>query len=139
MNAPTLKSGRPPVPRGSGELVLLVEDQDILRTALASLIELLGYDVRAFGDPREALGWVRDGGRPDVLLTDLTMPGLDGVELAAAIEGLVAPVALVFMSGTKRDALDLRARTGKPSLFLAKPFTLEALAHALSSTLTRAG
>jgi len=71
-------TGRP-VPR-----ILIVDDDVIVRTVLARRLEAAGYSVQTAEDGRRGLDWVRRW-RPDVVLTDCMMPGMDGPRLVRAI------------------------------------------------------
>jgi PAS domain S-box-containing protein len=86
--------------RGSGEAVLFVDDEAVLCRSVAGLLERLGYRVTACSDPAEALELFRRSPRAfDVVLTDLTMPGMTGVELAREMLGLAPATRVLVMSG----------------------------------------
>ena len=78
---------------------------------------------------------------PDVLVTDVVMPGRDGISLAAAARGLVPGLAVVLMSGyTDRELPGRGIREGQ-EVFLTKPYSAAALLHAVrraASSATRA-
>jgi CheY-like chemotaxis protein len=92
-----------PAPAATGHEILVVEDDTDLRQTLASILELEGYRVRAAGDGREALGMLRGGYRPSLLLVDLIMPVMDGWELCDALSTepgfRTVPVILMSASG----------------------------------------
>ena len=70
-------------PRGSGERLLYVDDEPVILSAAAEMLEGLGYRVAAYEDPRAALaGLQADPDAFDLLLTDFSMPGLSGLDLA---------------------------------------------------------
>jgi CheY-like chemotaxis protein len=120
---------------GAGELVLLVEDQDMLRTSLTLSLEALEYRVLAAPAPLDALRMVEAGAKPAILLTDLMLPHMSGVELAERLEAMRPNLRVLFMSGNPRDALDARKRDGRSTAFLAKPFAFDALGRALQDLL----
>jgi CheY-like chemotaxis protein len=115
----------------SDRLILLVEDQEMLRTSLAQLLRSIGYRVLSAATPLAALEIVEAGARPAVLLTDLMMPHMTGTELAAKLEVRLPGLRVLFMSGNPQDALDERRRSGQPTAFLAKPFTRDDLVREL--------
>jgi two-component system, cell cycle sensor histidine kinase and response regulator CckA len=121
---------RPAPIRPSGavgtETILVVEDEDVVRSFAAHALEARGYRVLVAADGREALATVTAHDGPlHLLLTDVVMPGISGVELAREVEQLRPGVAVIFMSGHTADAI---GRYGMPAtVLLLKPFTPEAL------------
>jgi signal transduction histidine kinase/CheY-like chemotaxis protein len=129
------REGEPPAPRGGGERVLLVEDQAEVRRTLATMLRGLGYDVTSTADAREAEARLARDPPPDLVLSDVVLPGgLSGVDLAARIEAGDRSIPVVLMSGYP----ELR-RAGDGALrdraVLRKPFTRDELARALSEAL----
>jgi CheY-like chemotaxis protein len=80
-----------------GPLVLVVDDAADIREAVTMFLELKGHRVVAARDGREALGAIREGLKPDVIVLDLMMPGMDGWGLVAALneEGEDIPIIVV--------------------------------------------
>jgi two-component system, OmpR family, response regulator TctD len=106
--------------------VLLVEDDLAMQTALARSLARSGMQVQACGDGAQALAqWPR--AQPDVVLLDLSLPGLDGLEVLARARaaGWDTPVLLVTARGTVGDRV-LGLNTGADD-YLAKPFDLDEL------------
>ena len=93
-------SARPP-------RILIVDDEAGARGALVEFFEEEGFDVRGVGDAYKAIGRV-DGWHPDVVLTDLAMPGMDGLTLLAKLRVKVPtlPVILMTAYGTVDDAVE---------------------------------
>jgi PAS domain S-box-containing protein len=86
--------------RGRGERVLVVEDEPALRYAVARLLERLGYETSLCSGPRDALDLLeREPARFDVVLADLSMPSMSGVELAKQILSRAPRARIVIMSG----------------------------------------
>ena len=118
-------------PAGGGARVLCVDDEPSLLSALASLLTRLGYRATAIADPREALARIRaDPDAYDALLTDLSMPGLSGIELARAVSAIRPTLPVVLMSGFAPQDAELLAAAGirEP---LAKPVQLASLTEVL--------
>jgi PAS domain S-box-containing protein len=89
-----------PAPDGTGQSVLLVEDEDAVRAVVLRLLRRSGYMVRDFGSPQEALeAFAGATGDFDVLLTDVVMPGMHGTQLASRMRELRPELPVVFMSG----------------------------------------
>jgi PAS domain S-box-containing protein len=127
------------MPRGHGELVAVVDDEDIVRSFAQMALEKLGYRVNAFDTPALCLEALRR--TPDeyiILLTDQTMPVMNGIELATEAR-LVAPaLPIVIMSGYfSRISPEKLAQLGQVSL-LSKPFTNEELARTMHKAMSPA-
>ncbi len=119
--APTVE--RPVTTRGS-ETVLLVEDEAALRGPMRRGLEREGYAVFEAGDASEALAICRSyGGEIHIMVTDLVMPGMDGVELARHAESLRPDMKVLFTSGYTDSEVARRGLVGPGVAFLQKPYT----------------
>jgi CheY-like chemotaxis protein len=99
-------------------VVLVVEDEVLIRMALAEALRKTGFSVIEACNAAEALDVVEAGLTPDVLLTDVVLPGhMDGLHLAAFLEAWI-PGLKVFIASGRVVSTDLRLRLN----FLAKPF-----------------
>jgi two-component system cell cycle sensor histidine kinase/response regulator CckA len=107
---------------GSGT-VLLVEDDVALRELLSRALRQAGYDVIVPETPEEALRLVRDGdAAPDLLITDVVMPGMNGPALARDLLAVAPGLRVLLMSGYSDDAM-LRLGAFDPGqALLLKPF-----------------
>jgi two-component system response regulator MprA len=117
--------------------VLLVDDDAALRRAVARALELEGYDVAVAEDGLAALSFFEDGGsRPDVVVLDVMMPGLDGLGTCRAIRA-VSPVPILML--TARDSVPDRVEglDAGADDYLAKPFALVELIARLRALLRR--
>jgi class 3 adenylate cyclase len=120
--------------------VLLVEDDDAIRNNVARILKLEGYDIHVAGDGNEGLARAR-ALRPDVVISDINMPGLDGFAL---VEALRADPALATTAVMMLTALDDRASMRRGMLagaddYLAKPFTRVELLEGLHALLRKRG
>jgi PAS domain S-box-containing protein len=89
-----------PVPRGTGETILLVDDDHAVREVAAATLQAHGYTVVSATDGADAVAqFARMGARIALVVTDLTMPVMDGATTMRAIRGLDATVPFVAMSG----------------------------------------
>ena len=114
--------------RGSGERVLVVEDEPGARDGLRDLLGTLGYRVEAVGSGEQALGLV--GGPPfDLLLTDLMLPGASGAKVARQMKTHWPALRVILMSGYTEDMAVRRDVNAGSTRFLQKPFDLDTLAR----------
>jgi PAS domain S-box-containing protein len=120
------------VPRGNGELIAVVDDEDIVRSFAQMALEKNGYRVASFDSPAQCLEVVRRNAADySVLLTDQTMPVMKGIELASEIRSFAPQLPVVIMSGYfSRISPEKLAQIGHVAL-LSKPFTNEELARAM--------
>jgi PAS domain S-box-containing protein len=123
-------------PRGGGEYICVVDDEDVVASCTKLVLENKGYRALTYGSAEHALAELeRDPTACAVLITDQTMPGMQGTELAAALRKLNPTLPVVIMSGyfskISPEALD---ELGQVEL-LAKPFTTDELAYAVHRAL----
>src|SRR5438105_14478054 len=109
--------------------VLVVDDDEMSRELLAILLKGEGYAVHAANSGDAALALVRQGATPDLVLTDLQMPGTSGSELAAELRSACGPSTMLFaMSGTQPSTQTISSFDG----FLLKPFKVADVMQAVS-------
>lgn len=105
--------------------ILLAEDDDAMRGYLARALERSGYDVTTAATGLEALDYV-ESGTFDLLLTDIVMPEMDGIELAQKAQKLIPAPKIMFITGFA--AVALQAADAMPEArLLSKPFHLKDL------------
>ncbi len=122
------RGDREPVRGGSGETILVVEDEEAVRTLVCRVLEQRGYEVLAARDPAEAIVLAEDRqARIDLLLTDVVMPGLGGQELTDRIVRSRPTISVVFTSGYPQGATFGVGTPDARRAYLAKPFTSDAL------------
>jgi CheY-like chemotaxis protein len=118
------------------ESVLLVEDDDSVRLVVREALESAGYRVVTAASPDEALTLASRARRLDLLLTDLVMPGMDGVQLTRYIRSAHPSAKVILTSGYGAGAaLADPAGSDDETVFLAKPFSLAELAATVRSVL----
>lgn len=113
------------------QTILVVDDDDDIRTVAQAALQSFGYTVLETGDPLNAIQLVRT--QPvDLLLTDVVMPLMKGTVLADRIQGVSPRTKVVLMSGHMTSDI---APSGR--LFLAKPFAIEMLSQRVREALDR--
>jgi len=125
----------PTLPDGDGRRVLVVDDEEFVLESAQQTLESVGYEVRTALDAAAALRVVdKDDAPIDLVITDLRMPGMSGLELIRTLRDRHPDLPIVAASGVADgrtdEALDAGAQT-----FLAKPFTAEKLEGALQEAL----
>ena len=124
-------------PEGAGRLILVVEDEDIVRNLLTQTLERLGYTVETAADPSFALPTLRERGNEFALvISDMVMPSMTGAEFACEVADWMPELPFIFMSGYTKDADEQPDAVARRS-FLQKPFTSETLATTMRDTLAQ--
>ncbi|RME51392.1 MAG: response regulator [Caldilineae bacterium] len=127
------------VPRGNREVILLVEDDPAVLQVEMYLLEYLNYEVLVALNGRHALEmYNRHHDKIALVLTDVTMPEMDGLELVEALYEKKAPVGMVAVSGYPLTAQDKEILSRYEVLWLEKPLNLRKLAHTLQESLAKA-
>jgi CheY-like chemotaxis protein len=126
-----------PLVRGRGELILIVEDETILRAALTETLQLLNYRVLAAANGREALAALAARPEIELVLSDLVMPEMGGAALFQEMRerGLTTPMVALTGHSRKNELQQLQAQ-GLAG-WLAKPVQQKRLAQALAQALGR--
>jgi CheY-like chemotaxis protein len=126
------------MPAGSGESILLVEDEHAVRRLTRRLLERGGYRVFDAEDGVAALAAAASLPNLDLLLTDITMPRLDGVALAEALRAKNPRLKVLLMSGYPTTESVGRAPSELRHSLLPKPFTQEQLLTRVRTALDEA-
>jgi two-component system cell cycle sensor histidine kinase/response regulator CckA len=121
-----------------GATVLLVEDSPSVRLLVCGMLQDGGYRVLEAGDGDEALR-VAARDAPDLLLTDVVMPGMSGGELAEALRRSLPDLPVIFASGYGADAIERPASLERRVGFVEKPFTDAMLLEAVRAMLEPVG
>jgi hypothetical protein len=137
---PTPEQARPPraaAARATGT-ILLVEDEPAVRDMTRRMLERAGYSVTAVPEGRIALATLDSGvPPPDILVTDVVMPELSGVELAQRVLDRAPATAVVLLSGYTPENLDLEGLLARGAAFVTKPVASSELLRAVEEARLR--
>jgi len=140
--AEAIEGTAPPEPaRGGAERILVVEDEPSIRELAKAVLSGYGYDVCDAGTGDEALAvWAKEGGRFDLLFTDMVMPGqLTGRMLAERLEAQKPGLKVLYTTGYSLDLVQSNIALKPGFNLLPKPYSSVSLAQAVRRTLDRAG
>jgi two-component system, cell cycle sensor histidine kinase and response regulator CckA len=113
------------IPDSRGERILLAEDDDALRRMAARALRTSGYDVIEAANGEEALEcWDRHPQRIDMLVTDVAMPKIGGLELARLVRQRNAAIRVIYMSGYSQASIATPAELQPDASWISKPFSL---------------
>lgn len=134
--APEQTSAIPDLPRGNGEMILVVDDEADMRTIAKATLEKYGYRVLTAVDGTDAIGiFSQNKDEVKLVLTDMAMPFLDGIGTIRAIRHIVPQARFVAMSGMMDGEATSELESLNVSGVLSKPFTTAALLTTLSKAL----
>ena len=118
------------------QTVLVVDDEEDLREAMRRMLERRGFATLTAADPAEAEAVCRDhGGTIDLLLTDLTLPGASGGELAKTATSMRPELRVLFVSGLPKEVAVGQGLVAEEAAVVQKPFTSDRLAEAVRRVL----
>lgn len=116
------------ITKGTGEVLLLVEDEPSVRKMGIRMLKRSGYTVLAAASPSEALDVMNNhDGKIDMLITDVIMPEMNGRQLADQLQGLCPGMKLLFMSGYTANAIAHHGVLDEGVNFIQKPFSQRTL------------
>src|ERR1700692_1165088 len=117
-----------PEPTAAGARILLAEDDNDMRRFLVKALQAAGYTVASFDNGLSAYNRLRE--EPfELLLTDIVMPEMDGIELARRATELDPEIKVMFITGFAAVALNTDNKTPKDHRILSKPFHLKDLVN----------
>jgi len=123
---------------GSGQTILVVEDEASLRKLCAAVLKKAGYHVLAAANGGEALLLIEEKKmQPDLILTDVVMPGMSGKVLADRLKQALPHIRVLFMSGYTDDAIVQHGVLGSGMPFIEKPFNTTTLVNKVGALLRK--
>jgi FixJ family two-component response regulator len=105
-------------------LISVVDDDDSFREALVGSLDSLGYDTRGFVSAEE---FIAEGGSCSCVVTDLHMPGMNGLELIEWLKACGSRLPVIMVTGRPEPGLEAKAAASGAVCLLMKPFELDAL------------
>ena len=111
----------------SGEVILVVEDDERIRSLSVEALRDLGYTIVQAGDGTQALAILGQERRIDLLFTDIVMPGMTGRHLAAIAHETRPDLKVLFTTGFTRDAVVHQGALDAHHALIGKPFTIDQL------------
>jgi PAS domain S-box-containing protein len=124
------------LPRGNGELILIVDDEENIRTAAEATLAGFGYKTATAVDGTDALAvYSQQGSDIALVLTDIAMPYMDGEALIRALKKIDPAVKVIAMSGLMSAGQTAELQSLNVGGFLSKPFTAEALLTTLADVI----
>jgi len=119
------------------DTILLVEDEEAVRSFAARALRMRGYNVLEAGGGEEALEIVQAGEQKiDLVITDVVMPNMDGPTMVRHVKALKPGLAVIFMSGYAEEAFRRNDQSSEDIHFLPKPFGLKQLAAKVKEVLS---
>jgi len=141
LNAPVAEAAAAAAPRDvtGQDTILLVEDEEAVRSFAARALRMRGYNVLEASGGEEALEIVKAGGQEiHLLVTDVVMPNMDGPTMVRHVKGLKPDLPVIFMSGYAEEAFRRNDENAADLHFLPKPFGLKQLAAKVKEVLSGA-
>ena len=142
MHLPSADPEKPAADAASAELddsngmtVMIVEDEDAIRTLTHRILTRQGYDVVEAENPEHAIS-LCEGLKPDLLLTDVVMPGMSGKDLSQRLRERHPDLRVLFMSGYTDNALDRYGLDASGDTLLQKPFNGRELLTAVQDAIS---
>jgi CheY-like chemotaxis protein len=122
--------------RGEGQLILIVDDEENVRQAASAVLELNGYRTLLAADGTQAVAaYAQNAGAIHAVITDLTMPYLDGVALVRALQRMQPDLPIIASSGQIENTRLAELKALGLELILKKPYSAEMLLRTLEAAL----
>ncbi|MDB6052911.1 MAG: multi-sensor hybrid histidine kinase [Verrucomicrobiales bacterium] len=116
------------LPSGNGECILVVDDEAVIRDIARQMLQTFGYTVLVAANGAEAVALcARNPGKIKVMITDLTMPVMDGAAAIAAVGTIDAEIKVIVASGSVLEGMAKEPREGSVRAVIEKPYTPEKL------------
>lgn len=126
------------IPMGSGEQLLVIDDEESICFMLRGTLASLGYKVAIATSGADGLKWVEENpGACQLIILDMMMPGIDGAEVVKRLKSMKCDAKILIMSGMVSEEKLLETGVDLKSAFLSKPFTILELAKKIQLQLNR--
>jgi CheY-like chemotaxis protein len=119
-------------PAQTAAVVMIVDDECAIRSLQRQFLADAGFSVVDAEDGAGAMALATDTVRPDLVVADVNMPGMNGEELAMRLRAVLPGVKVLFVTGHADVLFDLRPTLGADEAYLEKPFTRAGLVEAVS-------
>lgn len=120
-----------------GMRVLIVDDEQDFRTTLAGRLQLREVESDTAADGKKALEFLRKQVEPDVMVLDLRLPGMDGLEVLRQTKNAYPDIEVIILTGYGTKAAEAEARKLGAFDYLQKPVTIDVLAEKIKSAYRR--
>jgi CheY-like chemotaxis protein len=121
----------------AGAAILVIDDEPAVLEITGRILKAGGFRVQLASDGESALAGVAQDGRPDLVLTDLIMPGIGGAEVARRLATIWPDLPILFVSGYSTEDFGREWGAGSNRYLLQKPFTAEQLIERVAAILRR--
>jgi CheY-like chemotaxis protein len=120
----------------NNQTILIVDDDSLILDMLGVMLADLGYSVITACSGEEALHKAAEFKRIDILLTDIMMPNMNGIELAKKFNRLIPETKIFFMSGHVLPSLNIHEPLEENHVIFEKPFSIDRLTAEFAKALT---
>jgi len=117
--------------------ILVVDDEEVIRYTLQKKLSRLGYNVLSMEKAEDALYLIKNGEMVDLIITDIKLRKMDGIELLRRINGFDEPIPVLIITGHGNVEDAIRALRYGASDFIRKPFDINDVASSVRTTLKR--
>jgi two-component system cell cycle sensor histidine kinase/response regulator CckA len=124
------------LPTGNGELILIVDDEENIRSVAEATLTTFGYRTVTAVDGTDALA-AYSLQRSDIVLTDMSMPHMDGASLIRVLKKMNSDIKVIAMSGLTSEGTAAKLKSLKVDAFLSKPFSAETLLKTVSNVIRK--
>jgi len=116
--------------------ILLIDDATTIRNVCAHILKQAGHEVRTAASAKEGIQDIIETGAPDLIITDIDMPGMNGLDMCNRIRQTGAKLPIVVITSYSDKEMIQKAKTLKLAGWLLKPVTPENLISKVNSALT---
>lgn len=113
--------------------ILLVDDDDLILASVPSLLEILGHQVRSVDRGAKALTLLQEGPDPDLVIMDVSMPDMGGVETLKRLRAFKPVIPVLLATGNVDSSVEAAMEGDPCTRVIPKPFTLAQIREALQN------